>query len=152
MIWGCITYTGVGNIVIINGGLDATLYHQILREDLMESIEGHGMELKDVIFQQDNAPAHSAKSTSRVLSQLGINVMQWPANSPDLNPIEHLWAELKRLLRKSRPWPTNVNQLVAKLDKIIDNELGEDYIKKLFHSIPARMEAVIKNKGGYINY
>ena len=53
----------------------------------------------DFIFQQDLAPAHSAKTTSTWFKDHGIPVLNWPANSPDLNPIENLWGIVKREMR-----------------------------------------------------
>ncbi len=57
----------------------------------------------DLIFQQDLAPAHSAKATSTWFKDHGIPVLNWPANSPDLNPIENLWGIVKRKMRYARP-------------------------------------------------
>ncbi len=57
----------------------------------------------DFIFQQDLAPAHSAKATSTWFKDHGIPVLNWPANSPDLNPIENLWGIVKRKMRYARP-------------------------------------------------
>ncbi len=57
----------------------------------------------DFIFQQDLAPAHSAKATSTWFKDHGIPVLNWPANLPDLNPIENLWGIVKRKMRYARP-------------------------------------------------
>ncbi len=57
----------------------------------------------DFIFQQDLAPAHTAKSTKSWLNDHGVGVLDWPANLPDLNPIENLWSIVKRKMRKKRP-------------------------------------------------
>ena len=57
----------------------------------------------DFIFQQDLAPENSAKATSTRFKDHGIPVLNWPANSPDLNPIENLWGIAKRKMRYARP-------------------------------------------------
>ncbi len=57
----------------------------------------------DFIFQQDLAPAHSAKSPKSWLNDHGVSVLDWPANSPDLNPRENIWDIVKRKMRNKRP-------------------------------------------------
>ncbi len=57
----------------------------------------------DFIFQQDLAPAHTAKSTKSWLNDHGVGMLDLPANSPDLNPIENLWGIVKRKMRNKRP-------------------------------------------------
>ncbi len=57
----------------------------------------------DFIFQQDLAPAHTAKTTKSWLNDHGVGVLDWSANSPDLNPIENLWGIVKRKMRNKRP-------------------------------------------------
>ncbi len=57
----------------------------------------------NLIFQQDLAPAHTAKSTKSWLNDHGVGVLDWPANSPDLNPIDNLWGIVKRKMRNKRP-------------------------------------------------
>ncbi len=56
----------------------------------------------DFIFQQDLAPAYTAKSTKSWLNIHGVGVLDWPANSPDLNPIENLWGIVKRKMKNKR--------------------------------------------------
>ncbi len=57
----------------------------------------------DFIFQQDLAHAHTAKSTKSWLNDHAVDVLDWPANSPDLKPIENLWSIVKRKMRNKRP-------------------------------------------------
>ncbi len=69
----------------------------------------------DFIFQQDLAPAHTAKGTKSWFNDHGVTVLVWPANSPDLNPIENLWGIVKRKMRDTRP--NNADELKATVKK-----------------------------------
>ncbi len=57
----------------------------------------------DFIFQQDLAPTHTAKVTNSWFNDHGVTVLNWPANSPDLKPIDNLWGFVKRKMRDTRP-------------------------------------------------
>ncbi len=103
----------------------------------------------DFIFQQDLAPAHTAKSTKSWLNDHGVGVLDWPANSPDLNPIENLWGIVKRKMRNKRP--NNADDLKTTVKETWAS-IPPQQCHKLITSMPRRIEAVIKAKGAPTKY
>ena len=87
MVWGAMSSAGVGPLCFLRSNVNTAVYQEVL-----DQLYGDA----DFIFQQDLAPAHSAKATSTWLKDHGIPVLNWPANSPDCNPIENLWGIVKR--------------------------------------------------------
>ncbi len=103
----------------------------------------------DFIFQQDLAPAHTAKGTKSWFNDHGVTVLDWPANSPDLNPIENLWGIVKRKMRDTRP--NNADDLKATVKESWAS-IPPQQCHKLITSMPCRIEAVIKAKGAPTKY
>ncbi len=97
----------------------------------------------DFIFQQDFAPAHTAKGTKSWFNDHGVTVLDWPANSPDLNPIENLWGIVKRKMRDTRP--NNADDLKATVKETWAS-IPPQQCHKLITSMPRRIEAVIRLK------
>lgn len=151
MIWGCMTAQGPGFLSKIDGGLDAALYCNILDDELVNTMEWYGLDVEDTIFQHDNDPKHTAKATSKWLQEHHIRVLDWPAQSPDLNPIEHLWEHLKRRLSAYDSAPTGVHQLWDRVQHEWELITAEDCMR-LIESMPRRIEAVLKAKGKYTKY
>ncbi len=88
--------------VFLKTNVTAPVYQYILEHVMLPSA-GQLFKDADLIFQQDLAPAHTAKSTKSWLNDHGVGVLDWPANSPDLNPIENRWDIVKRKMRNKRP-------------------------------------------------
>ncbi len=80
-----------------------------------------------------------------------MNVLKWPAQSPDLNPIEHLWDHLKRRLGEYETAPNGILELWERIEKEWE-AIPASECQKLIESMPRRVEQVIKAKGGYTKY
>ncbi len=101
---------GVGPLCFLRSKVNTAVYQEVLEHCMLPAADQLYGDA-DFIFQQDLAPAHSAKATSTWFKDHGIPVLNWPANSPDLNPIENLWGIVKRKMRYARP--NNAEELKA---------------------------------------
>jgi transposase len=149
MIWGCISSNGAGDLHRIQGILDAAKYKQILIHHLRPSIRRLFSNENECFFAQDNDPKHSAKIITNYLNNCNMNVLEWPAQSPDLNPIENVWAELKRRTKERQP---STEEELFQLLKEEWNKLDLPYLTSLYESMPKRCYDVIKSKGYPIKY
>jgi len=142
MVWACFSYSGVGNLVFIDQKVNSLTYQQILVENLKESAKM--MLLQDFIFQQDNAPAHSSKLIKKIFEENKIKLLPWPAQSPDLNPIENLWAILGSKLSGKKIYSTE--NLKSEIMNVWSN-IDINILKNLAKSMPNRLRMVISNNG-----
>lgn len=151
MLWGCMTSEGPGFLAKIDNGLDGDLYRGILKDELKRTIAWYEFDEERVYFQQDNDPKHTAHLTMEYLKKQKYSLLDWPAQSPDLNPIEHLWSVLKRRLAAYDVMPKGVNELWERVEAEWDKITKEDCMA-LIESMPRRVAAVIKAKGRYTKY
>lgn len=151
MIWGCMMWEGPGLACKIDGRMDGDLYVQILEEDLQGSLNYYGKVAGDIIFQQDNDPKHTCQKAKTWFQDNDFNVLSWPAQSPDLNPIEHLWDHVKRKLGGYEVAPKGVLELWERVEEEWD-KIDARVCQDLIESMPRRVAAVLEAKGGYTKY
>ncbi len=143
MIWAAMSSAGVGPLCFLKSTVNAAVYQEILEHFMLPSADKLYGDA-DFIFQQDLAPAHTAKGTKSWFNDHGVTVLDWPANSPDLNPIENIWGIVKRKMRDTRP--NNADDLKATVKETWAS-IPPQQCHKLITSMPRRIEAVIKAKG-----
>lgn len=150
MIWGCITYFGVGTITTVKGMINRHKYIEILENNLWPVIARHFPE-QDCLFQDDNAPIHRAQDVKDYKEENQINGLEWPAQSPDLNVIENVWLKVKLRLQQRVEVINTVDELSAAIRNVWEN-LSVEYIQGLYLSIPKRLKKVVRMKGEMTKY
>lgn len=161
MVWGCFSRNGVGELALIEGNMNQHSYLEVLKNHMIPS--AHQLIGTNFIFQQDNAPCHTAKSVVDWFDDptpadlkgedcdWSFQVMEWPAQSPDLNPIENLWNAIEEDLKVRRVQPRSKHDLFRQV-KISWESLSPAYLMKLSDSMINRCRDVVKAKGYHINY
>uniref|UniRef100_A0AAZ3NX60 Tc1-like transposase DDE domain-containing protein n=1 Tax=Oncorhynchus tshawytscha TaxID=74940 RepID=A0AAZ3NX60_ONCTS len=139
LLCGCFSVAGTGRLVRIEAKMNGAKYREILDENLPQSAQ----DLR-LTFQQDNNPKHTVKTIQERLQDKSLKVLEWLSQSPDLNPIEHLWRDLKIAVQQRSP------SNLIELERICREEwekLPKYRCGKLVVSYPRRLEAVITTKG-----
>jgi len=150
MVWGCFGNNKMGNVFKINGILKSEQYKSILVHHAVPI--GLALIGQNFVFQQDNDPKHTSKICKTYLDKKEhehvLKVMKWPAQSPDLNPIEKLWEELDRKVRLK--CPTSHSHLWDILQEAW-NKIESITLSKLLTRMPRLRSEIIKKRGGYID-
>ena len=143
---------GSRSIGEVDGKLNSLRYIKILEDHLLPLVEKDFNKRGGYLYQDDNALVHTAGVVQNWFSTNEINVLSnWPSQSPDLNPIEHLWSELERRIRRHSKNVTSINELESALQEEW-SKITSDVLMKLIESMPRRIEAVIENNGWPTKY
>jgi transposase len=148
MFWGAFSRSALGPLVAIEGTMNAESYIDILKEYVIPELAAAG---KPMIFQQDNAPCHKAKVVKDFLAANNVRTLEWPAQSPDMNPIENLWAIVKRKRQAKFGVPRTRKDLIEQIFTIWKT-MEVEILQKLSDSMENRLQAVLFSKGKPTKY
>lgn len=149
MVWGGISFDGRTELHIVDAGtLNAQRYLNVIQQYVVPFARRVG---DNFLFMQDNARCHTARVVLQYLEDVSINRLVSPPRSPDLNPIEHLWDTIGRRLRLRPDCPSSLAELrLAVVEEW--NGISQEIIQNLIASMPRRVKAVIKARGGVTKY
>ncbi|GBM94042.1 Transposable element Tcb2 transposase [Araneus ventricosus] len=152
MLWGTFSRAALEPVVVVEQTMKAANYLNITADQLHPYMAfvfptGNG------IFQQDNAPCHKARIVLEWFEEHTdeFHLMSWPSNWPDLNPMEHIWDVMERQIRAQTPPCPNISTLCDRCLDIWYN-LSPVMYQILVASMPRRVAAVLKAKGGATRY
>jgi transposase len=150
MHWGCFSRQRLGRLVPLRTSVTGTAHVKTLQRHALPTMrrmfpDGDGW------FQEDNASPHRSKVATAFRTKSGLRTLTWPAQSPDLNPIENLWAIIKNRIRNRRNKPSSLPEL----ERLVQREwkaIPRHVIENLVDSMPRRIQAVIAAQGGPTKY
>ena len=151
MVWGAITSDRILDLVIIPGRLNK---HNYIRDILEPVVKPYHDQHPDMVYQQDNASSHTAHLVTNWFTENNIQLLKWPAQSPDLNIIENLWDILKEEIGDLN----NVGPLEnARLIDIVNDAWDRvrnrpNLLTKLYRSAKVRINTCIRKKGGHLKW
>ncbi len=129
MVWGCISAYGMGSLHVLEGTMNAERYIKVLEQHMLPSRRClfQGM---PCVFQQDNAKPHTTAITTAWLRSRRVRVLNWPACSPDLSPIENIWRIIKWKILQRGP------QTLQQLETYIRQEWDQIQHQNSRNSLP----------------
>ena len=149
MVWGCFCSRGKPRLVFIDGNLNAVKYTELLADVLLPFIADNYR--NGCRFQQDNAKPHTAVHTKEWFMEEGVTVIDWPARSPDLNPMENLWSILCNDVYAHNAQYHSTDDLMEAIEAAWER-VPLEILKKLCDSMVDRIAAVIDKRGGPTKY
>lgn len=148
MVWGCFSNFGRGSLYFLprNTTMNGQRYLAMLNEKIPLTMALH----ETTTFMHDGAPCHKAKIVTKWLNDNNIRVLDWPGNSPDLNPIENLWLIIKNKVECHNTG--SLPKLIEAIKTVWCTEISQEICQNLIKSMPERLIKVIQNKGHMTKY
>ncbi|GFV27735.1 transposable element Tc1 transposase [Trichonephila clavipes] len=148
MVWGGIGYHSRTPLVHIAGILNSQRYiSEVLEPVVLPYFQG----LATAIFQQDNTRPQVARIAQRFFANIQIELLPWPAHSPDLSPIENMWFMVPQRLTQITSPAGTPDKLWQRVE-VVWSAVPQEHIQSLFESMPRSVVAVISSNGGYSGY
>ena len=145
-VWAAISNNGKSSIKTFTQNMDSEFYVEILMEKLSEIKEIGG---EDMMLQCDKDSKHVSKMVKEFYKKNKLNKMEWPSNSPDLNPIENVWVLMKRKINKHET--KKISELIELVDTTWD-EIDQEVIQNCIEFMASIVAECIKLKGDRIRY
>ena len=146
--WGCFSRVGLSPLVALDGNMTGEKYINLIRDVVIPEIEAAN---RPMTFMQDNAPCHKAKIVLDFMAENDIELLDWPPQSPDMNPIENLWAIIKSRRQNKYGLPKSRNEIIDQIFDIWDN-IEPSLVENLANSANKRINLVLKLKGKVSKY
>ena len=159
--WACIWGRSKRPLIpIFDKSVNRWIYIRVLKDGLIDTWQEAEDTIEDPVFHQGNAKIHIPADTIAWLEENRIQVMKWPPNSPDINPIQHCWKRLKKKMNrrfpnihKTKGGPDTVRICLAvALNEVWMKDIKGDFLERLWESMPMRVAAILDSKGWYTKY
>lgn len=149
MVWGAFSSKGRLNLAFPSCRMNSKEYTDVLQACLLPFKRKYRR--TKFIFQQDNAAIHSSRETMEWFQSHKVEVLEWPARSPDLNPIENVWGCLVREIYKNNKQYDSVTELKVAVSEAWE-DLDQILLNNLINSMPSRIFEVVNKNGGCTHY
>ena len=126
--------------------MNGAKYLDVLKDKLETYMVVHDCD----VFMHDGAPWHRAKSVKSFLREENVDILDWPGNCPDLNPIENSWHVIKN--KVAVPRPTSMESLKTGIKIVWNQKISPEYCSNLIDNMLRRKAAVVKSRGGLTKY
>lgn len=152
-VWGWIGLYGVGEVTETEGRFNMDQYLEILEEVMLPSVRAYALPFPErILFMQDNCPVHTGRAVRRWFEeQRRLDLLAWPSNSCDLNPIENIWADIVNVWEPAEE-RTSQQLMLHMVDEWEVLRRKPQLVYNHIASLPQRLQSVIENVGGWTRY
>lgn len=150
-VWAGIALSGKTELVFLRNSVTASTYKDILEEHVHPFMVAKFGGTNNCILQDDNATPHRAACVRLFKEELGIRTLKWPSRSPDMNPIEHVWSYMKRIIQNHGNPPQTLQQLQNAMVECWD-QTPQPFIRRLICGMPRRISSLLNARGGHTRY